>query len=139
MNENQKSLVRQSFPRVLASSVSSVSLLYDKLFELSPEAKDLFKNTPMDRQFQMLVAAIGKIVKSIDNWDTVRPDLEALAQRHIGYGLSPEHFAFFGQAFIHMLKSSLGDSWNQELEDAWKAVYQNVSEVMITVIFNNKQ
>jgi hemoglobin-like flavoprotein len=47
----------------------------------------------------------------------------------------PEHFAYFGQALIYMLKNSLGDSWNPELEDAWKVVYQNVSEVMIGVIF----
>lgn len=83
----------------------------------------------------MLISAIGKIVKSIDNWDTIKTDLENIATRHINYGLLPEHFAYFGQALIHMLKNSLGDNWNPELEDAWKAVYQNVSEVMIGVIF----
>ncbi|GAB4485711.1 MAG: hypothetical protein OHK0045_03590 [Raineya sp.] len=136
MTEEQKSLVKQSFPKVLASTLSSTQVLYEKLFELAPESKDLFKNTSLDRQSQMLIAAIGRIVKSIDKWETVKPDLEAIASRHINYGLSPEHFAFFGQALIHMLQTSLKESWSKELEDAWKAVYQNVSEVMIGVIFS---
>ncbi|GAB4123706.1 MAG: hypothetical protein Fur0027_01330 [Raineya sp.] len=136
MTEEQKSLVKQSFPKVLASTLSSTQVLYEKLFELVPESKDLFKNTSLDRQSQMLIAAIGRIVKSIDKWETVKPDLEAIASRHINYGLSPEHFAFFGQALIHMLQTSLKESWSKELEDAWKAVYQNVSEVMIGVIFS---
>lgn len=136
MTEEQKALVKQSFPKVLAGTLSSTSSLYEKLFELAPETKDLFKNTSMDRQSQMLIAAIGRIVKSIDNWDVVKPDLEAIATRHINYGLSPEHFAFFGQALIHMLRTSLKENWTKDLEDAWKAVYQNVSEVMIGVIFS---
>lgn len=53
----------------------------------------------------MLLVAIGKLVKSIDNWKAMKTDLEALAKRHAGYGLSPEHFVYFGQAFIHMLKT----------------------------------
>ncbi|MFN3317033.1 MAG: globin domain-containing protein [Raineya sp.] len=135
MTEEQKNLVKQSFPKILAGTLSSSTILYEKLFELVPDAKDLFKNTSLDRQSQMLIAAIGKIVKSIDNWDTVKPDLEAIAARHVNYGLSPEHFVFFGQALMYMFKSSLQDNWTKELEDAWKAVYQNVSEVMIGVIF----
>jgi nitric oxide dioxygenase len=135
MTEEQKNLVKQSFPRVLANTLSSSAVLYEKLFELVPESRELFKNTSLDRQSQMLIAVIGKIVKSIDKWDTIKPDLEAIAARHINYGLSPEHFAFFGQALIHMLQTSLKDAWNKDLEDAWKAVYQNVSEVMIGVIF----
>lgn len=136
MTEEQKNLVKQSFPKVLSSTLSSTSVLYDKLFELAPETKELFKNTSIDRQSQMLVAAIGKIVKSIDHWDRVKPDIEAIAARHVNYGLSPEHFVFFGHAMMHMLKTSLGDSWTKDLEDSWRAVYQNISEVMIGVIFS---
>jgi len=136
MTEEQKKLVKQSFPKILAATLSGSAALYDKLFELVPEAKELFKHTNLDRQSQMLISAIGKIVKSIDHWDIVKPDLEALAARHINYGLSPEDFAFFGHAMIHMFKTSLKESWNTDLEDAWKAVYQNVSEVMIGVLFS---
>jgi nitric oxide dioxygenase len=136
MTEEQKSLVKQSFPKVLATTLSGSAALYDKLFELVPESKELFKNTSLDRQSQMLIAAIGKIVKSIDNWEAVKPDLEAIAARHVNYGLAPEHFVFFGQALIHMLQTSLKENWTKDLENAWKAVYQNVSEVMIGVIFS---
>ncbi|MDX1904625.1 MAG: globin domain-containing protein [Thermonemataceae bacterium] len=138
MTEAQNQIVKKSFPKVLAGTLSGAAILYNKFFELSPESKDFFKSTSMDRQSQMLIAAIGKIVKSIDNWDTVKPDLEALAARHIGYGLSPEHFVYFGQAFMYMLQNIFGADWTAELKDAWEAVYQRVSEVMIGVIFEGK-
>ncbi|MDX1903258.1 MAG: globin domain-containing protein [Thermonemataceae bacterium] len=138
MTNAQSQLVKQSFPKVLAGTLSGTKFLYEKLFELAPDSKELFKNTSMDKQAQMLIAAIGKLIKSIDQWDTVKPDLEVLAQRHIGYGLSPEHFVYFGQSFIYMLKNIFGADWNSELEDAWQAVYQRISEVMIGVIFSSK-
>lgn len=138
MTPNQAEIVKKSFPKILAGTLSATHILYDKLFELSPDTRDLFKKTSMERQSQMLIAAIGKLVKSIDNWDTVKPDLEALAKRHAGYGLSPEHFVYFGHAFIHMLKSMYGSEWNTDLEEAWKVVYEKISEVMIGTLFESK-
>ncbi|MCS6796664.1 MAG: globin domain-containing protein [Raineya sp.] len=138
MTPQQSEIVKKSFPKILAGTLTATQVLYDKLFELAPETKALFKNTSIDRQSQMLIAAIGKLVKSIDNWENVKADLEALAKRHAGYGLSPEHFVYFGHAFIHMLKSMYGNEWNTELEEAWKAVYQKISEVMIGTLFENK-
>ncbi len=138
MNPQQAEIVKKSFPRVLAGTLSATQVLYDKLFELAPDTKELFKNTSMERQSQMLISAIGRLVKSIDNWDAVKPDLQALAKRHAGYGLSPEHFVYFGHAFIHMLKSMYKNEWNNDLEEAWKAVYQKISEVMIGTLFENK-
>lgn len=134
MTPEQAEVVKKSFPKILAGTLTSTQVLYDKLFELAPDTKELFKNTSMERQSQMLISAISKLVKSIDNWDTVKPDLEALAKRHATYGLTPEHFAYFGQAFIYMLKTMYGSDWNNQLEEAWKAVYQKISEVMIASI-----
>ncbi|WP_448527977.1 globin domain-containing protein [Raineya sp.] len=135
MTAEQSAIIKQSFPKVLARTLGNAQILYDKLFELAPETKELFKNTSMERQSQMLVAAIGKLVRSIDNWESVKPDLEALAKRHAGYGLKPEHFVSFGIAFLHMLKSMYENEWNSGLEDAWKAIYQRISEVMVSTLF----
>lgn len=135
MTAEQSAIIKQSSPKVLARTLGNAQILYDKLFELAPETKELFKNTSMERQSQMLVAAIGKLVRSIDNWENVKPDLEALAKRHAGYGLKPEHFVFFGIAFLHMLKSMYENEWNSSLEDAWKAIYQDISEVMVRTLF----
>lgn len=138
MTPQQAEIVKKSFPKVLAGTLSATQTLYNKLFELAPDTKELFKNTSMERQSQMLISAIGRLVKSIDHWDTVKSDLEALAKRHAGYGLRPEHFVYFGHAFIHMLKNMYGNEWNSDLEESWKVVYQKISEVMIGVLFENK-
>jgi len=137
LSNQQKDVIRQSFPKVLVQTLQNGTLLYEKLFELVPETKSLFQNTSVERQGQMLVAAIGKIVKSLDYPEILEKDLIALAKRHIGYGLEPQYFVHFGSAFMYMLQKSFGDYWNTDLEDAWKNVYQEVAEVMMREIFAN--
>jgi len=137
LSNQQKDVIKQSFPKVLVQTLQNGTLLYEKLFELVPETKSLFQNTSVERQGQMLVAAIGKIVKSLDYPEILEKDLIALAKRHIGYGLEPQYFVHFGSAFMYMLQKSFGDYWNTDLEDAWKNVYQEVAEVMMREIFAN--
>jgi len=135
VSEKHKEIVKHSFPKVVVASLQYGSYHYEKFFELVPQAKPLFKNTSIDKQGQMLVAAIGKIVKSLDKPEELEKELITLAKTHISYGLEPEYFVFFGIAFIAMLEKSFGEEWNKELEEAWKAVYKGISEIMISVIF----
>ena len=135
LTNQQKDIIKQSFPKVLVQTMQNSTMLYEKLFELIPEAKPLFRNTSLERQGQMLVAAIGKIVKGLEHPEVLEKDLVELAKRHIGYGLQAEYFVHFGASLMHMLKNSFGESWNAELEDAWRSVYENVAEIMIREIF----
>ncbi len=135
----QKEIIKSSFPRVLIHTLKNSTIVYEKLFMDIPEAKELFKNTSIDKQGQMLVAAIGKIVKGLDNHDIFEKDLVELATRHVGYGLKPEYFTHFGNALINMFEVSLADNWNKDLNDAWVAVYQEVANIMKGVIFANQR
>ncbi|MCU0436540.1 MAG: globin domain-containing protein [Raineya sp.] len=138
VTEEQKDIIKSSFPRILIHTLKNGTMVYEKLFLDVPEAKELFKNTPMDKQGQMLVAAIGKIVKGLDHPEIFEKDLVELAKRHIGYGLKPEYFTHFGNALINMFEVSLADNWNKDLHDAWVAVYQEVAGMMKGVIFANQ-
>ncbi|MDX1904104.1 MAG: globin domain-containing protein [Thermonemataceae bacterium] len=135
VSDEHKDTVKHSFPRVVVASLQYGSYHYEKFFELVPEAKPLFKNTSAEKQGQMLVAAIGKIVKSLDKPKELEQELITLAKSHINYGLKPEYFAFFGVAFIAMLKKSFGNDWNSALEDAWEALYERISKIMMSIIF----
>lgn len=137
LSNQQKEIIKQSFPSVLIHTIKNGSMVYEKLFELVPETKLLFRNTSMDRQGQMLVAAIGKIVKGLDHPEILENELIELAKRHIGYGLQPEYFIHFGTSLMYMLQNSLGDAWSAEMEDAWKNVYQDVAGIMIKEIFRS--
>ena len=139
LSNQQKEIIKQSFPSVLVRTIKNGGLLYEKLFELVPEAKHLFRNTSMERQSQMLVAAIGKIVKGLDQPEALEKDLTELAKRHIAYGLQPEYFIHFGTSLMYMLQNSLGDAWSAEMEDAWRNVYQEVAGTMIKEIFRSSE
>ncbi|MFN3316044.1 MAG: globin domain-containing protein [Raineya sp.] len=139
LSSQHKEIIKQSFPKVLIHTIKSGKMVYEKLFELAPETKALFQNTSMERQGQMLVAAIGKIVKGLDHPEVLEKELIELGKRHKGYGLQPEYFVHFGNSLMYMLQNSLADGWNAELEDAWRNVYQEVSEMMMKEIFTKPE
>ncbi|MDX1904624.1 MAG: globin domain-containing protein [Thermonemataceae bacterium] len=135
MNDSQALFIRETYEYALHKIPQAAHVLFQKLIELSPESERFFQNSSGQQRQAMLQAAIHKIVGSVENWEKTKPELELIAAQHINYGLRPEHIAYFGQSFIYMMQHIFDRDWNNELEDAWRAIYQRIAEVMINVVF----
>ena len=135
------------FPTHLNLSLfNSISVsLYDRLFELEPEAKVIFgfdkdadvanelvkskRFTKHAKYFiQMIDKALGMLGPDIELLTEILLDLGA---KHVGYGVKPEYFPSMGRALIHSVKTSLGDKFTDEMKDAWVEVYGALSYDMI--------
>ena len=71
------------------------------------------------------------IVSRLDGLDELSKEVAALANRHVSYGVKPFHYKLVGEALLWTLQQGLGKHWNPELEEAWKACYQELSTSMI--------
>jgi hemoglobin-like flavoprotein len=78
----------------------------------------------------MFVAIIRKIVKGIDDWESVKEELASLAVQHKNYKLSPEYFDYLEASLIITFKSIAENEWNQELENAWRAYFKKIADVV---------
>ena len=128
--QNQKMLVRDSFSHVIPIADQAAGIFYERLFELDPSLRPLFKSD-MAQQRRKLMQALQIAVQGLEDLDMLVPVLQKIAIRHIGYGVRNEHYATVGAALLWTLGQGLGKGFTEEVEEAWIAVYTLMSSVMI--------
>jgi nitric oxide dioxygenase len=131
MSRHQIDLVRDGFA-ALDPRQTAATLFYARLFELAPEVRPLFPRD-VSAQGAKLMAAVALIVDNLDRIDGIRPQIVALARRHVGYGATEAHYSVVGEALIWALKQGLGDKLTDEAREAWTAAYALLAGTMIAV------
>ena len=131
MNTTTISRVQTSWSRVEPISTTAADLFYDKLFELDPELRNLFKGDMADQKAK-LMQMIGTAVKMLDRLDELVPVLVRLGGRHVDYGVRPEHYATVGAALLDTLAKGLGDDFTPDVEAAWTEVYGVLQDTMLS-------
>ncbi len=130
MTHRQIELIESSWDFVILNTQETGKIFYDRLFELDPSLRQLFKGD-LDSQSRKLVALITLVVHKLHNLHEVENDVKALGQRHANYKVAPEHYATVGIALLWTLEKALGAAWTEELKEAWIDVYTILSNTMI--------
>ena len=130
MTPDQIKLVQDSFAKVVPISEKASALFYQRLFEIAPEVRPLF-NTAMPDQGRKLMSMLNELVRNLNNLESMIPTAEALAVRHVCYGVVPKYYESVGQSLIWTLEQGLGDDFTPATREAWLHVYQVLSGVMI--------
>jgi hemoglobin-like flavoprotein len=131
MTPSQVKLVQDSFAKVAPIADQAAEIFYDRLFEVAPAVRSLFHGD-MAEQRRRLVATLAVVVNGLGDLPSVLPAASALAKRHVGYGVRPEHYAVVGEALLWTLARGLGEQWTPEVAAAWTAAYGTLSGYMIS-------
>ena len=132
MTQKQIELVKSTWS--LAAALDPVvvgEIFYNRLFEITPQVKPMFRNL-MPEQSKKLLAMINYVINKLDKLDDILDEVAKLAQRHVNYGVKPEHYTSVGQALLWTLEKGLGENWNSEVKEAWSSCYQILSGAMIS-------
>lgn len=105
---------------------------YSKLFSHNQSLRKMFPNN-MNLQYQKLMNMISTIIARLDRPGELTDELNAMANRHVQYGVRPGHYKLVGDALLWTLKQGLGNDWTPEAEAAWTKCYALLSETMILV------
>lgn len=130
MTPSQIDLIQNSFAKVVPIADTAAGLFYGRLFEIAPEVKPLFKGD-MTAQGKKLMATLGIVVAGLRDLPSIVPAAEALARKHVGYGVKDEYYAPVGAALLWTLEQGLGSDFTPEVKDAWGEAYGLLSSVMI--------
>lgn len=108
------------------SKEAAAATFYDTLFEQAPDLRSLFP-AQMTDQSRKFAATLAVAVNSLADWDGLRPIVEALARRHLTYGVKSEHYEVVGHALITTLRN-----FGANAEDivVWEKVYGLLSNHM---------
>lgn len=129
MTPEQISQVRESFQKVEPIAEKAAELFYNKLFEMDPKLKELFKGD-MQEQGRQLMTMIKVAVNGLDKLDSIVPAVEDLGKRHATYGVQDKDYDTVAQALLWTLEQGLQDAWNEDVKSAWVAAYTILAGTM---------
>ena len=122
MSPEQIALVQKSFKHVEPIAEIAAGLFYDRLFELDPALRPLFRGD-IKEQGRKLMQTLGIVVKGLTRLDTILPAVEELGRRHVHYGVQDRHYDTVGAALLWTLEKGLGAAFTPQVEDAWATAY----------------
>lgn len=104
---------------------------YDILFAMRPDMRPLFP-ADMSDQGRKLVATLAVMIDGIAEPARLAPILAALARRHVGYGVRPEHYATVLSALLETLHRVDTDP---DALAAWQAALERATGAMIAAAY----
>ena len=129
MTPIQIELVQSSFARVAPISTAAAKLFYDRLFDLDPKLRRLFKGE-VEEQGRKLMQVLGFAVGALNDTGALLPAVRALGVRHARYGVEDSHYDTVGDALLWTLEKGLGDGFTPAVREAWLDTYAFLATVM---------
>lgn len=129
MQNQDVQLVQSSFSKAAKLGDKVAEIFYAELFVIDPSLRSMF-NGPMEQQGKKLLATLAFIVQNLHNADKIVEPAQALAVKHVNYGVKAHHYTLVGNALLRTLKKGLGDEFTPRTRTAWIAAYKLLADVM---------
>jgi len=129
MTPQQIELVKKTWVMVVPIADTAAELFYGRLFELEPSYRAMFKND-MTEQGKKLMKTINIAVEALDDVEPLIPTLKQMGADHAGYGVVDRDYNVVGAALLWTLEQGLGESFTDEVKNAWGAVYEVLANTM---------
>jgi hemoglobin-like flavoprotein len=130
MNPETVALVQENFRSVAGAAETIAETFYNRLFELDPSIRELFKGD-MKTQGERLMSMIGAAVEGLDDIEALKPTVRDLGARHLAYGVRDDHYDTVGAALLWTFEHLLGDAFTPDLAASWAEVYNALADLMI--------
>ncbi len=141
MTPAQTRLLAETFAKLENRLPELGAAVYEKLFEISPDSRPLFKGN-MDEQNAKLAKVFAEFVRvksrskhflpvTQQGGEAVIPGVGPLGSRHEqSYGVEARHYSFMRTALLHALERLLGKDYNEEVAAAWGETFDMLAEAM---------
>src|SRR5260370_29816675 len=102
----------------------------ERLITRDPQTRAFFASTDMKKQRQKLLGALVLVIQNLRKPEVLTNALKGLGERHVHYGVLPEHYPIVGAILLETFSDFLGDRWTSEDQDAGGAAYETVCSIM---------
>lgn len=130
LTNEEKAAVKEVWVQMLVNKQSWGTAFYERLFEVYPHMKALFKGE-ISQQGQKLVNVLTLIVSKMDKIDHIREEVKSLAHRHVKYQVKPDYYLPFINLLLHVLEEKMGEKWTPLTDQAMRKVMFIVMEAVI--------
>ena len=130
MTPEQIDLVRRSWMQVFPLRETAAAMFYDKLFELDPALRPLFK-PDLSQQADKLFETLNAVVDSVGDPAAMAAIALPLGLSHARHGATPAHYDAVCAALMWTLAGSLGTAFTAPVRDAWAQAYRLLAQAML--------
>lgn len=102
---------------------------YAKVFEISPQTRELFKRNMKD-QGRLLTHMLAGIVYSMARRDHLESGIRSLGKSHERYGVVREHYPVVREAMLYTIDKSLGPLKHDKTMEAWTSTLDQILDMM---------
>lgn len=127
----QIELLETSFQTIVPQGEAFVMAFYERLFTRFPETRAFFTSTDMKEQRKKLLGALALVIQHLRKPEALTSALKGLGQRHVAYGIRPEHYPIVGTVLLETFADFLGEQWTPAYQDAWADAYEAVCALML--------
>ncbi|RLP91678.1 globin domain-containing protein [Micromonospora sp. CV4] len=135
--DNVARLLKESWTLVEEDRDRLSGHFYARLFLLDPALRQLFP-VQMTGQGDRLLEAIITAIHTVDDPESFDEFLRALGRDHRKYHVDEQHYKTMGVALLDALRSTAGDGWNLEYDQAWTDAYAAISAKMLSGAANDE-
>ena len=92
----------------------------------------------MTEQGRKLMTTLRVVVNGLKNLEAIVPAAQALAVKHLAYGVKATDYEPVGEALLWTLQQGLGEACTAEVASAWTTAYRTLSGVMIVAAYGEE-
>ena len=130
LTDEQITLIRDSYARVLPEAERVSDLFYKDLFERAPSLQPLFKNA-MSEQGMRFMTALKAVVAHLDDPVGLEAEATRLGESHAPFKIRPESYREMEESLVDTLAHALGDKFTNPVELAWREAFGHIGQLMI--------
>lgn len=130
LNAEQVRLVKSSFIRLLPVRDEFSLRLYENLFAVAPDVRELFPED-MRQQREKLIATLTTVINNASKLDEIDRAIWSLGRNHIDYGVKDIHYQVLKDVLLKTLAEELGDNMTPDLTAAWSGFYDEIARRMM--------
>jgi nitric oxide dioxygenase len=127
----QIELLETSFQAIAPRGEEFVTAFYERLFTRFPETRAFFTSTDMKEQRKKLLGALALVIQNLRKPAVLTSALKGLGQRHVAYGVLPEHYPIVGAILLETFAGLLGERWTPAYHNAWAQAYEAICAIML--------
>ena len=125
----QINLVETSFRKLLPEAESTAEIFYERLYEVAPTVRSLFKGEAQERRAQLWYI-LNTAVDGLSDLEELVPKVQDFGRRYIGHRVKKKDYEHVGEALLWTLEQKLGQNFTPTVQKAWSSVYTLISSVL---------
>lgn len=129
MTPSQIETVKDSYFRIYPVREKIAQSYFAELFRIAPSVRSRLPDNIND-QSRKLADIVGYLIMNLQDMPTLEMIVARMAQKHLDYGVRPEHFAPIGAAFLNALAQNMPSELSRDESDAWMAAFGMITDMM---------